>query len=187
MVSGILIDIPQPLANAIERDEKLLWWDRPPEGLIFRQSDVFAIPFSAMWAGFTVFWEYQMVSNGAPSFFGLCGIPFILAGIYILIGRFFHDAWRRRGTVYGVTSQRAIIVACGETKSLELANLGEILLREADDGTGTISFGQEPSVLLRRDFRWSGKPAVPTFEKIKDVRRVLATIREAKKTARQTA
>ena len=188
MLGSTLMDIPSPLTAALDREEKLLWWDRPLEGLMLRSTDIYSIPISAMVLVFTIFWERTAIYRNGSAFFVLWGIPFTLLALYGLIGRFFYDAWCRRRTVYGLTSQRVVIITPGETKSLEIASLSEINFKETGDGTGTISFGSEPSICSRHDRgTWSGRPTVPTFERIKDARRVLAAIREAQKAARQTS
>jgi hypothetical protein len=176
---------PDLLAKAIEPGERLLWWDMPQQGVRLRPADALMVPFSLMWAGFAFYWEGLALRDGTPVFARLWGIPFVLVGIYVVIGRFFHDAWRRRRIVYGLTTQRVIIASPGETRTLDLAGLGEISLREAMNGTGSVVFGPEPNMFARRDIGpWSGKPAVPTFEGIKDARRVFSTLRTAQQQAR---
>lgn len=44
-------------------------------------------------------------------------VLFIPVGLYITIGRFFHDAWRRGHTTYGLTSERVIIASSGLSPS----------------------------------------------------------------------
>ncbi len=53
------------------------------------------IPFSIMWAGFALFWEFMVLMTDAPFFFKLWGIPFVLVGLYMLIGRFVVDAMQK--------------------------------------------------------------------------------------------
>ena len=55
----------------------------------------------------------------------LFGIPFVLIGIYITIGRFFVDAWRRKGTSYGLTTARVIIRSGASIKSRSLRTLSD--------------------------------------------------------------
>ncbi|HKR36064.1 MAG TPA: hypothetical protein VJT10_14570 [Steroidobacteraceae bacterium] len=66
-----------------------------------------AIPFSLLWGGFAFFWEYSVLQQkDAPVFFALWGIPFVLAGIYIIIGRFFVDSYQRSRTWWPAISKR---------------------------------------------------------------------------------
>ena len=46
----------------------------------------------------------------APLIFKLWGIPFLVVGFYISIGRFFLDARARAQRFYGVTNLRIIII-----------------------------------------------------------------------------
>jgi len=84
-----------------------------------------------------------VVTTQAPFFFKLWGIPFVLVGLYIVVGRFFVDARTRGRTFYGVTSERIIIISgvfSRQTKSLQLRTLSDISLTERADGSGTITF-----------------------------------------------
>lgn len=69
------------------------------------------IPFGLMWCGFAIFWEYTAVTDRAPLFFILWGVPFVAAGLHFVFGRFFVEARQRESTSYGVTGQRVIIVS----------------------------------------------------------------------------
>ena len=97
------------ISQYLTKGESLKWSGVPRQGLVFRPSDALMVPFSVFWAGFAVFWEASVLKDGAPTFFALWGIPFVLMGLYITVGRFFHDAMRRAKIEYGVTDQRIII------------------------------------------------------------------------------
>lgn len=176
------------LTKALEPGEKLIWQGIPKQGLQLGKRDIFLIPFSVLWAGFSFFWEGNAVSGHTPIFFQLWGLPFVAMGCYILFGRFFHDAWRRARTVYVLTNERILIFASGSRKSLELAAIGEMQIDVRKDGFGSIGFGTEPSIFMRRDFgAWSGKPAAPTFEMIEGAEEVFARVRLAQKEAKSRA
>ncbi|TWB24721.1 hypothetical protein FBZ89_101347 [Nitrospirillum amazonense] len=180
--------IPFPaLAMALEPSERLLWQGVPAQGPRLRKRDTLLIPFSLLWTGFAIFWEAGVTTTGAPLFFRLWGLPFVLFGLYFVIGRFFHDAYRRARTVYALTDQRILILSPKSRQSLELTSLGEIRLDLADDGSGSVAFGPEVSLFGRHDMGmtlWTGKPAVPTFELIPAAEQVYARVREAKRRAR---
>jgi len=89
--------------------EELVWEGRPATGLKLKASDAFMIPFSLVWGGFAIFWEYMAITMGAPFFFALFGLPFVAIGLYLIVGRFFWDAYTRDRTRYALTTQRAII------------------------------------------------------------------------------
>ena len=79
------------LETQLSLGEQLLWSGMPRQGFAFRKTDLYTVPFSAMWLGFAIFWESSVFYTNAPLFFRLWGIPFILVGIYMLVGRFFGD------------------------------------------------------------------------------------------------
>lgn len=124
--------------------EKILWLGRPGQGLLFTGRDCFLIPFSLLWCGFVIFWETMVVRSNAPGFFKLWGVPFILAGLYLTVGRFAVDAWLRGKTRYALTSRRILIArsgAFGKVTSVSLDRLPEVQLTERADSRGTIRFG----------------------------------------------
>ena len=125
--------------------EYLLWAGKPQGGLLLRAGDAFLIPFSLLWCGFVVFWETMVVTQGAPVFFCLWGIPFVLVGLYLVFGRFLVDRNQREHTFYGITNER-VVIASGivrrTVKSLNLRTLTDMSLTEWRDGRGTITFGQ---------------------------------------------
>ena len=139
--------LPEEIRGAIAPGEQALWWGRPRQGFVLRGSDAFAIPFSLLWCGFVIFWEASVVSSDkAPGFFVLWGIPFVLIGIYMVIGRFFSEAWQRSKTYYALSSDRVLIVSgvfSRTIKSLSLNTLSDVTLTEGRDGKGSITFGPQ--------------------------------------------
>jgi len=174
---------------SLDRGERQLWTGTPRQGLVLRPSDAMEIPFSILMAGFAVFWEWGVLRDGV-SFFALFGIPFVVAGFYALIGRFWVDAWRRARTTYAVTSDRIIInsgLFTPSSKSLILRTLSDVTVEERKDGSGTITFGTAPALPARFAGMKSGVPQIPAFEMIPDVRRVYAVIRDAQRVASNAA
>lgn len=172
---------PAALKHRLEPQERLLWWGRPKLGLMFRRIDLLLVPFSLVWGGFAIYWETSVLTMGAPVFFALFGGIFVVAGLYLIVGRFFHDAWRRAGTCYGVTTRRILILSRSAMKSLELRQLSEVGLIESSDGSGSLAFGPELGLFqYNRGFGiWTGTPTTPTFEKIANVGEVHSVIRRA--------
>lgn len=175
-----------PIRAELAPGEQALWIGRPRGGLLLRGADTFAIPFSLVWAGFAVYWMYSAAATGAPLPFVLFGTPFVLVGIYMVIGRFLVDAKQREATTYAVTSQRVLIVSglfSRKVKSLGVKTLAELSLAERKDGSGTITFGaQHPMAGMMNSLPgWPGmdQHSTPKFESIADVRKVYETIRQA--------
>ncbi len=172
------------LAPHLTAGERLLWSGRSRQGVFLRPADAFLIPFSLLWGGFAIFWEYSVLSTGkAPIFFALWGIPFVVMGLHLIAGRFLLDAKQRANTVFGVTNQRILIVAglfSRKVKSLNLRTLSDVSLDERVNGSGTISFGPtNPFASWGRGMSWPGMPTAPAFESIASARSVYEIIRKA--------
>ncbi len=79
------------IADRLADGERLIWWDRPGQGLLLMPRDALLIPFSPLWGGFAIFWESMAVSGATPFFFKIWGVPFIVVGLYPIAGRFAVD------------------------------------------------------------------------------------------------
>ncbi len=143
--------------------ESLLWAGQPLRKVIFHQRDLFAIPFSLLWGGFAIFWEWGVTGHfgsstgqhSAPAFFELWGIPFVLIGQYMIWGRFFYTAWKKGRTYYAVTNKRVIVVSSGLSRKLidgYLRNLDSASLTLRSDAIGTIEFASAPLALSNWGF-----------------------------------
>lgn len=164
--------------------EKIIWSGQPQQGLILRSSDIFMIPFSLLWGGFAIFWELGVVSSGAPFFFMLWGIPFVLLGLYMIFGRFFLDRAQRSKTYYALTNERAIIISGvfnQTTKSLDIKKLPEINISIKGDGKGTITFGAlHPMAWMYAGSGFSNMGRyniAPSFEMIDEAKKVYQLIK----------
>lgn len=101
-----MFDFGTPFDRFLDPGEKLLWSGQPKQGLRFQAADVFMIPFSLMWGGFAFFWEASVLGFGRttahpkpmPIFMAIWGIPFVLIGLHMIVGRFFYDAALRKRT-----------------------------------------------------------------------------------------
>jgi hypothetical protein len=170
--------------DELNRGERIVWSGQPQQGLVLRAGDIFMIPFSLLWGGFAFFWEFTVTRSGAPTLFTLWGIPFVLMGLYIIVGRFFFDMAQRRKTYYALTNERAIIISglLGQnTKTLDLKKLPEINISTKNNGSGTITFGaSHPLAWL---YSGSGFPNMgryniaPSFDMIDDARTVYQHIK----------
>ena len=189
-------DQTQAVRAQLESGEQLIWSGQPRQGLLLRPSDAFMIPFSLLWGGFAIFWEAAAILSGAPVFFWLFGVPFVLIGLYLIFGRFFTDARTRAATFYGLTNDRIIITSGKHGKrvqSLSLSTLGDITLDERGDGSGTITFAVAGNPLGRRG-NFGAMPGVgmgrqtpPSFEMIPQAKKVYEMIRGAQRRLNSTA
>lgn len=170
----------------LDSGENLLWTGQPKTGIVFRPADVFLIPFSVLWCGFAVFWFTTALTSGAPIFFAMFGIPFVVVGLFFVFGRFIIDAKQRENTTYGLTEDRIIIksgVFSKKVKSLNIRTLSDIEYSEKMDGSGTITFGpQNPMMMWGNAMSWwPGMKMNPQLEMIQDVRKVYNLLIELQK------
>lgn len=171
--------------------ERVLWSGQPRQGVYLRGADIMLIPFSILWGGFAIFWEYSVITApNAPLFMSFFGIPFVVIGLYLIFGRFFVEAKQRASTHYAVTSQRIIIVSglfSRGVKSLNLRTLSDLSLSEGGSNYGSIFFGGgSPFSFMFRGFSgWPGMSSQlgPHFDQIQGARGVYETIRNAQQGA----
>jgi hypothetical protein len=172
------------VTKELDANERLLWAGVPKQGFLLRGSDAAMIPFSLLWCGFTFYWEALVLKTNGPLFIKFWGAMFMLIGLYIVFGRFFVDAWQRGVTAYALTDRRALIrsgLFSTSVESLPLRTLADVTLTARDDGSGTITFGQD--TVPRQGFITFGRqnavrPA-PCFERIDDARSVYQQLRAA--------
>jgi hypothetical protein len=169
-------DTLNELGPILGSDEKLVWTGKPKTGIILRTSDAFLIPFSLLWGGFAIFWESVAVSSSGPSLFSLWGIPFVVMGIYMIVGRFIVDAKKRANTVYGITVDRIIIrsgIFNRDIKSLNIRTLSDITMTQKKDNSGTITLGPTDfRYSMMQGIDWPGVKQIPRLEFIEDVKDV---------------
>ena len=130
----------------LQAGEAALWTARPDPNRLFSGKDLFLIPFSLLWGGFAIFWESSVLflgsgPNKAPIFFVLWGVPFVLAGQYLIWGRFLVKRWSRHRTLYAVTNQRVLILHGRSLHSIFLSALPSIVQSSRADGSGSLEFG----------------------------------------------
>ena len=177
--------------SELGRDERLLWAGKPVGGIRLQAEDFIMIPFSIMWAGFAFFWEFMALMSDAPFFMKLWGIPFVLVGLYMLVGRFVVDALQRSHTYYGVTDQRAIIITGSPGKNVQsimLHTLSDVGLRTGRGDKGTITFGSYPFwAPFSTNVSWPGmkRYTPPVFLMIRGARDVYDIIKQAQMEARR--
>ncbi|MDD2868510.1 hypothetical protein [Neomegalonema sp.] len=104
-------------APVLASGERLLWTGRPARGLKWRGQDWFLVPFGLMFLAFALVWT-GLAWFGGASFLSLWGVPFILVGFQMAVGRFFSDARRRARTRYALSDRRALILEDGRRPRL---------------------------------------------------------------------
>jgi len=95
------------LAGRVLPGELIQWSGQPGLGILFEPSDILLVPFSLIWGGFAIFWETMALTRArAPLSLQLWGVPFVLAGLFIIFGRFLLDAHIRARLIYAITDRR---------------------------------------------------------------------------------
>ena len=179
------VDQPQAeLQRLLYPGEQILWSGTPAQGLRLKATDAGIIPFSLLWGGFAIFWNVGVWKENGPLFFKLWGLPFLVIGLYFIVGRFFFDAFIRARTVYGLTNQRVLILKMfmgRKTVSLSLISLPPINLNERADGSGDVAFGAPASFGA-----WANRsqPQTPVWEGIPNARLVQDQVLKAQQDLR---
>lgn len=198
--AGMVADPHSALGPFLTSGERLIWAGQPLGGFRLRAHDFFLIPFSLLWGGFAFFWEFMAITStpgDAPlvrGFFALFGLPFVLIGIYLIVGRFWVDARMRARTYYGITNERVIILRglLGlRAWSVDLEKLGDVELFLKADGTGNISLGVN-SFAQSSSYPFSGnmsqgRRAIPCLEMVREARFVHDLLRKAQRELRERA
>jgi hypothetical protein len=136
--------------------------------------------------GFAVFWEASVLvgigsAGRPPIFFVVWGIPFVLIGLYLFVGRFIIRAVVSRRTQYVITDRRALVIgglSGNRTRSEYLTSLPPPVIAEGPDGSGSLAFGAFPSISDGFDRKagwkaWGSEPSgTPVLWDVADVRRV---------------
>lgn len=191
----------QALQSELLPGESLLWTGQPSRRVIFHKEDAGLIPFSLLWGGFSIFWEFAATvgfgsagHGSGPSsgwFFALWGIPFIVMGQYMIWGRFVHVAWKKGRTVYGVTQKRVLILTTAWSRSLNATYIDQIPVVEKTvraDGIGTLRFGYPPPQSGRgkslASFDSLDTSGVARFVDIENAEQVYATVAELRDKAK---
>jgi len=121
----------------------------------------------------------------------LWGIPFVIIGLYLIVGRFFHKSYRKKHTYYFVTNQRVIILTDTGRKKISAAFIEQVPAinkTNASNGQGTLRFGN--TTIMDTYYGNSGleffagmygaNPA-PTFYDVPDVDHVYQLVNRIRK------
>ena len=180
-------------AGQIAAGETILWQGQPASGILWRNLLQKETIIGLVFGGFAIFWIIGARSNvpaSAPDVFSLIfplfGLPFVLIGVWLVIGRLIWDAALRSGTHYTLTDRNAYISRdmLGR-RSFESWPLDGIKAMHLDDGhPGSVFF--EVSAAVRQEHARPLPVRAPLtfrkpelgFRQIDDPRRVHRLIKE---------
>jgi len=173
----------------LQPGEHIEWTGRPDYRHIFSTIDILLIPFSILWGGFAIFWEISTIVIHAPVLFSLGGMPFVIVGLYLIVGRFFYRRWEKQHTWYAVTNQRIMILTTTfghKTQSIFLKTLPRIDKSITSNGSGTLIFGTSMPFGLGGNSGWimgnTGRYVPPAFYDISSVQHVYDLINRLRQT-----
>jgi hypothetical protein len=160
------------ISNYIRADETPLWRGRPQQGLRFGGHDLIAVPFSLVWGGGVL---VMLMSGGFSTAGGfpflLFPLIFVIAAIYVTVGRLVHDAWIRSRIEYALTDRRIIVFQRGfggDVTTLDIRKMDQVRFKPRGE-TGDIVFGRSPGLLSffgAQSFRSSFALWVPSLSEI---------------------
>lgn len=183
----------RPLEGELHQDERLLWTGGPPRGVRFHRYDIFLLPFGLCWTGFAVYCEVSVLTHlRGPLlvFYALWGVPFLLVGFHMVLGRFIVDVVRRRKTFYALTDRRIITIYAGRRRrvtSVILRNFPSVWLEEKGDGSGSIVLGswhEQGSWFAEMAGPAVGPPRLDIVEDVGDLYELILKVKDAATRAR---
>lgn len=125
--------------------ERILWTGRPDPSRLFTRADLYLVPFTLLWAWFSIGFFVQELDRSPPDPVTRVIAPFFaLAGLYALVGRFLYLRLRKRRTCYAVTDARVLVLTETVKRSLLASRIKQIPAIHKtirSDGSGTLRFG----------------------------------------------
>jgi hypothetical protein len=176
----IQLGYDRPFQRYLLPNEQLLWVGRPRQGVMLRADEWYTIPMTLCWGGFLIFVGKKLIGPGGVRrmiSIGILGLAAMTIGVYAIVLRFFHDAWRRKHTWYALTDRRALILYVGTRDHLygvDFVDTSDIRLKEHARARGTITF-IEPKF----DPYWDsgiGQSQHKSFDEIENAAEVYALI-----------
>jgi len=167
--------------------ERLLWTGRPTRGAPFNCS---GLAFGLVFLGFACFWTFFSYVLAGEIWFSAFGIPFILAGLFMVFGRPLLNLFVRKRTIYAVTDRRLLRLTGPRLDATDLDDVAPLNLTEGANRVGSIFFNlpqawpaQGVDLPVRRP-----QGLIASFDNIANVRTVYELIRkEAERLRRDPA
>jgi uncharacterized membrane protein YdbT with pleckstrin-like domain len=132
------------LDKHLRANENVLWSGKPVKKAFILPA-LGAIPFGLFFLGFSIFWMWGAASTGAPDFFTLFGLPFVIIGLAIAFGPSVWQLMKYQNTEYMITNQRVITQtgAIGlDTRFVDFDKIQEVYVQvgvmDRLFGTGTV-------------------------------------------------
>ena len=178
------MDTTEKSSFELEPAERVLWSGTPRRGLVFQPFDALQVPISLVIL--YILATKMDLSNLDDPVEAVLGLVILAVVIYVSVGRFFFDAYRRGRSTYALTSERMLIresLFSDFVKSFPLNTITDTLLREGRGGFGSIAIGRRFLPV-----GWQDTRLLPTqghrngFAMIPDVRHVYEMLEAARLT-----
>lgn len=183
-------ELDNELNDFLNEEEKVLWKGQSKTNVHLTALDLFYVPASVL---FILFAIKDFIIDEVD----LMGIPFIIFGLYILVGRFFMKYFRKRRILYYVTSKRVIVLDKSRNKILLEKNINSIKHINKNirrNGVGTLQFGNPTIIQLlggntgldvfdKPSIYESGETRIPVFYDIQDSEYVYKLVNDVRKTS----
>lgn len=173
----------QRAAAVVQPGENVVWTGAAPRGLRFYANDLFMIPFSLFWSGFVLYTAVRTAMVNPTSGALLFMLPFVVAAIYLLFGRFAIDMAFRARTSYSLTDRAAYVSRTGFFPAVRRyagSALDSTEFQPKANGYGTIRF-ERAGWFGMNGTQAYGPPTLDRFDSIPDARRVYGLVLEARK------
>ncbi|HSU92958.1 MAG TPA: hypothetical protein VLI43_04580 [Gemmatimonadaceae bacterium] len=175
---------PENFPFELEPGERLLWSGAPRKGLAFRPADFLQVPISLIIL-YVLAKQFRYMSFAGPVDVAIATV-LTLAVFYVVVGRFFFDAYRRGKTAYALTSERMLIresVFSNFVKSFPLNTITDTFLFDLPRGFGNIRIGRRYLPVGWQDSRLSATRGHPNgFAMIPDASHVYDLLEAARLT-----
>ncbi|ODT82523.1 MAG: hypothetical protein ABS76_07860 [Pelagibacterium sp. SCN 64-44] len=160
--------------DVLPQRERLLWHDHPASGVVIADFLTYRLLFGLVFTAFALFWTFAASWMGQSAgeadvfpfnLFPFFGVPFVLAGLYMMIGVPLWDAYERSRSSYALTNHAAYIATelFGRRK-LTRYPVSDMNALELEDGAlGTVWFKRDIQVHTTTRHTRNGSPRRQTY------------------------
>jgi hypothetical protein len=137
-------DEMQRIEALLDPDERVLWTGRPDKRVVFTPMDRFLIPIAIAMSGLATYFFVSVLTSGAQKVPLLVGTAFLSIAFYALIGRFLLKSYKKQGTIYALTSHRAMVLDANREMWDAPVGRGTVPVTRNGEHV-TVRFGRAPS------------------------------------------
>lgn len=142
------------MAENQKKGEQTIWEGKPDPKKIFGRNDRILIPVSVLWMAVAMYWVFRMTDSTDASYNILFGFLFIMAGLYLVVLRFYAKVQNKKQGTYKITN-KAVYLRQRENEDLvrlPTSTITNAEIIEEKDGIGTVFLevdGKKPGYLWK--------------------------------------